>query len=252
MYRNKSGNKPAFWPWLALALAGVALTVSLGNWQTRRAAAKEQLQRHIAQAMQAQPLAFDGHVDPGATLEWRRVSLRGQYLRERTVYLDNRIQNVSGQGVVGFYVLTPFQLEDGVTQIIVNRGWIARDAHRIGAVPPHDNPTGVLTVEGVLHKEIGQTLQLAAASSASGPIRASFSVDAYQRETGMTLSPWIVYQLDRAQEARSDGLVRDWQLPALGVEKHRAYALQWYAMACAIALGTVVWLWKRFNRGNEA
>jgi cytochrome oxidase assembly protein ShyY1 len=28
-----------------------------------------------------------------------------------------------------------------------------------------------------------------------------------------------------------DGLIRDWPNPAVGVEKHKAYAFQWYALS---------------------
>jgi len=36
-----------------------------------------------------------------------------------------------------------------------------------------------------------------------------------------------------------DGLVRDWPAPDFGVEKHRIYMLQWYALA---ALAAGLWL----------
>jgi len=236
---------------LLLGCAGVVLTVSLAHWQARRAAEKELLQQQMAQAQQAQPLVFDGRAANDGALEWRRVSLHGQFLHERTVYLDNRVRN----GVVGFYVLTPFQLEDGVTRIMINRGWIARDVHQVGATPRHGSQAGSIVIEGVLRKDIGQTLQLSLGSSSPlGPIRQTFSLVAYQTETGMQLSPWIVYQLDRSQvpALEHDGLLRDWQLPVLGVEKHRAYMFQWYAMACAIALGALVWQWKLlFRRKTE-
>ncbi len=33
-----------------------------------------------------------------------------------------------------------------------------------------------------------------------------------------------------------DGLVRDWSRPDTGVDVHRAYALQWFAMSAAIII----------------
>jgi cytochrome oxidase assembly protein ShyY1 len=35
-------------------------------------------------------------------------------------------------------------------------------------------------------------------------------------------------------------LVRDWALPTLGIERHRAYALQWFSMAAVILILYVV------------
>jgi surfeit locus 1 family protein len=54
----------------------------------------------------------------------RRVSLRGRWLEQHTVYLDNRQMD----GKPGFYLLTPLQL-DGMpgSVVLVQRGWLQRN-----------------------------------------------------------------------------------------------------------------------------
>jgi cytochrome oxidase assembly protein ShyY1 len=37
-----------------------------------------------------------------------------------------------------------------------------------------------------------------------------------------------------------DGLVRDWPAPSLGIERHRGYAVQWYALALMAVIFFVV------------
>ena len=40
--------------------------------------------------------------------------------------------------------------------------------------------------------------------------------------------------------AGHDGLVRDWPAPDAGIDRHRGYAFQWYALA-ALAAGLTAW-----------
>jgi len=48
-----------------------------------------------------------------------------------------------------------------------------------------------------------------------------------------------------------DGLARDWVQPASGVDRHRGYAVQWYAMA-AVTAGLWLWLTLRGRRKRAA
>ncbi|KAJ3187121.1 Surfeit locus protein 1 [Gaertneriomyces sp. JEL0708] len=63
---------------------------------------------------------------------------------------DNEAQGgglVSGAMPIGYYVITPFKLEDG-SVILVNRGWIPRQLE--GESRRADQIEGVVTIEGVL------------------------------------------------------------------------------------------------------
>lgn len=247
-------------PWV-LACLGVVLTVSLGQWQTRRAQEKLALQQHLEHVSQAPPVRLTvENGSPEWGLEWQHVIVRGEFLPLQTIYLDNRVRD----GVVGFYVLTPFQLAGTERSVLVNRGWIPRDVHHASERPVHGEIVGPVEIEGVLQKEISQTYLLSSNPSEMqrGVIWQRFGLQEYARQSGLKLLPWIVFQLEhdtaRTQsKARlsnqgelgegADGLVRDWKLPALGVEKHRAYAFQWYAMACAIVV-LAIWLqWKKIK-----
>jgi len=68
-------------------------------------------------------------------------------------------------------------------------------------------------------------------------------LDAYAKAYGLTVAARIVEETDTA----SDGLVRDWPRPDLGVDRHRGYAVQWFGLA-TLAAGLCGWFgWKRWR-----
>jgi surfeit locus 1 family protein len=175
--------------------------------------------------------ALASPVDPASLLH-RTVTLRGRWMPEHTVYLDNRQMNDRP----GFYALTPLMLDDG-SAVLVQRGWLPRDpADRthITAPPP---PAGRVQVQGRIALDSPRLFEFDAA--ASGPIRQNLHVASYAQETALPLRPLIIVQED-GQSAPADGLLRQWPVPAADVSKHYGYAFQWFAMS-ALIMGLYVW-----------
>lgn len=230
----------------AAALAALVLTVSLGNWQMRRADEKRALQHQQEAVEQARPLALTGALAAGdaAALDGRRVVLEGRWVDERTVFLDNRTY----QGQAGFHVATPLALADAPgLQVLVLRGWVPRDPRerlRLPQLPASSQP---VRIEGVALARLPSALQLGdAAQRREGPgerIWQSLSVEAFARWSGARMAPVIVRQLSDS----GDGLVRDWPRPGSDVDKHLGYAVQWYAMAAAVA---ALWLYFGWLRAD--
>ena len=86
----------------------MAVTFSLGMWQLGRGAEKMALQ--AAKTEKSNQTLLDDRslsesMDPVAQqgMMYRRIALKGQWLQDKTVYLDNRQMN----GRPGFYVFTP-------------------------------------------------------------------------------------------------------------------------------------------------
>src|SRR6218665_1167019 len=94
------------WIVLLAALVGMAVTARLGVWQLSRAAQKEALQAALDSrgAMPPLPMAQLAH-DASAAAEqhYRQVRLRGEWVPNATVFLDNRQMEARP----GFFVLTP-------------------------------------------------------------------------------------------------------------------------------------------------
>jgi surfeit locus 1 family protein len=227
------------------ALAGIALATRLGFWQLDRAQQKVALQTSLDERMrepvleQAQLARTHGAAE---AQHQRRVVLRGRWVADRTVYLDNRQM----QGRVGFFVVTPLALEPGPGAILVERGWAPRSFTERDALPRVTTPSGTVTVEGTLAGSPSRLFDFAGA--ASGPIRQNLDIGSFGRETGLALLPLSVVQRD-TPDATVDGLLRHWAAPATDVQKNYGYAVQWFAIAAAIAF---LYVWHRFIRPGKS
>lgn len=223
------------------AVAVVALTVSLGNWQMRRADEKTVLQARRDAALAADPVRIGAGPVDAAALAGRRVALEGRFEPRGTIFLDNRTR----AGVAGFHVLTPLRIapaaadDSDARHVLVLRGWIARDVADRTRLPALRTPDGVVRVEGLALSELPQPIVLGGGESepaADARIWQRLELDAYRRWSRLALQPVLV----RQTSALDDGLARDWTEPGSGVDKHHGYAFQWYALALATAL---LWLW---------
>ena len=215
----------------AVALAAMALTASLGRWQLSRAAEKEALQAAIAErqrlpALDGASLAQALSDDQARELLHRAITLRGQWLADRTVFLDNR--PMARQ--TGFYVLTPLRLTGSDRVVLVQRGWAPRHQVDRSLLPPVQTPTGAVQVSGRIAAHPPRVYQLG--QEQGGAIWQNLDLDAWRAETGLPLAPVLVVQTGAA----SDGLQRDWPEAASGVEKHYGYAFQWFGLCTLIGL----------------
>ena len=220
-----------FWLLLAATLVGVAVTASLGRWQLSRAAEKEALQAAIAErqrlpALDGASLAQALSEDQARELLHRAITLRGQWLADRTVFLDNR--PMARQ--TGFYVLTPLRLTGSDRVVLVQRGWAPRHQVDRSLLPPVQTPTGEVQVSGRIAAHPPRVYQLG--QEQGGAIRQNLDLDAWRAETGLPLAPVLVVQTGAA----SDGVQRDWPEAASGVEKHYGYAFQWFGLCTLIGL----------------
>ena len=219
----------------ASALVSVALTARLGVWQLDRAAQKIALQETVearAQmpALGAMQLLGDA---PGAQAQLqRRVLLRGHWLSDKTVFLDNRPMD----GRVGFFVVTPLQLSGRSEAILVQRGWTARDALDRTRLPVLADNKAELEIQGRLALAPSRLYEFSAAHS--GAIRQNLEAATYAQEIKQALLPLTVVQTDPSDS--QDGLLRNWAAPDSGLQKHYGYAFQWFALS-ALLLGLYVW-----------
>ena len=230
------------------AAAAIALTVSLGNWQMRRAEEKRALQAQRDEADAASPVEIGREAVDPAAVELRRAAATGTFLPERTVYVDNR----TWKGVAGFHVLTPLKMEGSSLHLLVLRGWVPRDARDRAALPPVPAPSGPVRVEGIAERDLAQAMELAR-SAPPGPqdrLWQNASLERFAAWSGLPMQPIVLRQLGDASpapgvagaaaETLRDGLVRDWPRPGGDVDKHRGYAFQWYSLAALVA---ALWLW---------
>lgn len=220
-------------PFLATVLV-VALGISLGNWQARRAADKRAVAAQVAARAALPPLTLTGTPATLDQLAWRRVRLTGQFVPRWPILLDNRPY----QGRAGFYFLMPFKIANSDTHVLVARGWVPRDPADPRRVPAVPTPEGEVAIEGFVTGSLGRLLQLGTpAPLAPGAIVQDVAPQDLDRISGMRLQPFFVAQTGPADDS---ALVRDWPAPSTGIEKHEGYAFQWYALAVMACLFYVI------------
>ncbi len=210
-----------------LAVAGLALFVSLGNWQMRRA--DEKLARQaVFEARSTAMLVMPAQAVLAQGYEWARVSARGEFVAAKTVFLDNKIS----RGRAGYQVLTPLRLEGGSLALLVNRGWVAAGPRR-DVLPQVGTPAGVQQLQGIAVVPTARFVELDKdAGAPQGLVWQNLTLERFARWSGLALQPVVMQQTSDV----SDGLERAWEPPNLGADKHRSYALQWYSMAVLIVV----------------
>jgi surfeit locus 1 family protein len=222
------------------AMIAVGVGISLGQWQTRRAAEKQAIEARLSAREVAPPVALNSAVQTD-DVEFRRVVVKGEFVRDWPVYLDNRPYN----GAAGFYVLMPLKIAGSDMHVLVMRGWARRDISDRTRLPSFATPNGIVEIQGIASRNPGHLLQLGAAGPLHpGAIVQNADVADVAQAGKFRMQPFVIEQLTDTQ----DGLVRDWPRPSTGVDKHRGYAFQWYALAATAFLFFVV---TGFRRGRK-
>ena len=137
-------------------------------------------------------------------------------------------------GKSGFVVLTPLVLEGSAGVVLVQRGWVPRNFADRTRLPEVVTPQGVVAVSGRIAPPPSKLYEFKGIES--GRIRQNIDVSAFARETTLPLMGVSLLQTGAA----SDGLLREWAAPNVGVDKHYGYAFQWFGLS---ALVVFLYLW---------
>lgn len=227
-------------PFIATVLV-MAIGVAAGQWQTRRATEKKTIAETLTRRAVEPPLSVTAQPLGTGDVAYRRVSVRGKFLSGWPVYLDNRPH----QGVAGLYVLMPFRIADSNMHVLIARGWVARDPANRKHVPVIPTPVGVVTVQGMARSNPGRLLQLGQQDPLRpGAILQNLDIRGFAQASGLQMQPFLLEQ----SSALQDGLVRDWPPPSNGIEMHRGYAFQWFALT---AMAFIFFVVTGFRRGTR-
>lgn len=207
-----------------LALLVAAGLAQLGRWQLQRAQEKDALLAGIARA-QSSDLVELSRLPPGSELRFRAVAVRGRFLGDHQVLLDNQLQ----QGRPGVRAYVPFQLAADSRLVLVDRGWLAR-SDRTQALPVAAVPQGEVELRGVLLDPPGAGIMLGAAQQSTWPVLLTrIDIAELQSRLGLPLLDFVLEDLDtpRAESIRAG------MLPP---ERHRGYAVQWFGLSLTILI----------------
>lgn len=227
-------SRSSFWAViLIVALTGIFLAA--GFWQMARAHYKERMQVGITAAAADAPLHAGREMLDAQHAHLRRLEARGTWLPERTILLDNKVQ----QGVVGYEVLTPLRLDEGGLYLLVNRGWIRAPQLRT-ELPKIATPSGKVQVEGIARVPSSRFLELGS-EVVSGSVWQNLTIERYKGWSQLPVQPVVLYQKGGIE----DGLQRVEAAPeaaGINADRHRGYALTWFLLAgVAVVMGLLGW-----------
>ncbi|CAG0918088.1 unnamed protein product [Notodromas monacha] len=142
-----------------------AATFALGCWQVKRRRWKLDLIKELEEKTGATPILLPDSFEPEtfADLEYRPVTVRGEFLHSQEMYLSPRSlvtneKNPKGGGIIsdpsrsGSWVVTPFKLSERDMTILVNRGFVPRsktkpEARPVGQVEGPVTLTGIFRLD---------------------------------------------------------------------------------------------------------
>ena len=221
--------RPGLWSSVAAGVV-LLLTFWLGNWQLDRAREKLKLESRVGELAKQPPVSVPAtQVNPDE-YRFRNVEVQGRFTEAYTIYLDNRIYH----GIPGYHVIVPLQINDSRTYVLVNRGWVARAGERLN-LPTIPVPQGQVKISGVAVIPSKKIFELST-QTVEGKIWQNLVLERYRKAVPFEIQPIVIEQ----QNDTADGLVRDWERPDVGVNMHRGYAFQWFALALAVVILYVV------------
>jgi surfeit locus 1 family protein len=215
--------RPKFLPTLA-AVAGIAATLGLASWQLGRAHEKEAVRAQFEARAKEPPIVLAAAEVKAQDVQWHRVTARGRFNPNYAVFIDNRVYH----GVPGYHIVMPLSIGGGERHVLVNRGWVAGplDRNRLPQVKTPEETveiTGLAVIPGRRFLELGNGV-------VEGRVWQNLTLERYRNAVPIALQPVMIQQ----ESGLDDGLIRAWDKPDLGIEKHYGYAFQWLALAVTI------------------
>lgn len=217
-----------------LALIFIYLFISFGFWQLDRAEYKRTIHAEFENRQSAEAIDFNqaqnNQLDIEA-LNWQRLKVSGEFIEQYQILLDNQVE----QTQAGYYVYTPFKLDQSEIVVLVNRGWLVADADRkvipelaatygqahIYAVAKETPKTGLLLKEMPPEQMSEKVFRVQ-----------RINIEELEELTETKLLPFII----RLEAKSEHGYRKEWRLPGSGESMHIGYAFQWFAFAAVLLI----------------
>lgn len=228
-----------------LTIAVMALLLSLGRWQLRRADEKRVLFDSFAAGTDT---SRQIDLETGAVPRYRHVEADGHYDSARQVLIDNMVNNDRA----GYFVITPFALAGG-GWVLVNRGWVPLGASRAER-PAIGVSEDARRVRGRADHLPSPGIQLGARQTLNAPYPVVAAFPSHDELAQLLkISSWTrATDLILLDPAEPDGYVRTWTPPGFPPMRHIGYAVQWFGLALALLVIYVVTNLRRISGKGRA
>jgi surfeit locus 1 family protein len=217
------------WFALALTLAAVVLFIRLGVWQLDRGSEAQRLLAAFDAAPKAEFENFAAVRSAPPQDRFPHVRVSGQFLADRGYLRDEQMRD----GKLGVEAYSVFSANGSSEPLLVDRGWIAW-SHEPGtqpALPPLAG--GEVTLAGVYAPFPGNGIRVGgnALTRQTAWPKLTLAIDA--QEITADLSRPLLPRVLLLDADPATGFVRAWTPSVMPPERHRGYAVQWFAFAVA-------------------
>ena len=203
------------------------LVAGLGFWQLERAEEKRQLESAYLDRLSALPVPVSE--DAAA---FQRVRLTGRYEQNRYFLLDNQTRS----GVVGFAVISVFLDDDG-RRWLVRRGFVVGDRRR-ERLPEVAVPQGPVTLVGIVWPDLGLMPMFDDTVGGDhwpdGWPKVVQRLELERMAGSIQNGAALEIRLEAGQPGVLEAPQMEMNMPS---EKHTGYAVQWFGLALALAVG---------------
>ena len=245
--------KPTFFLTL-FCLVLFSIMFSLGIWQLNRVNEKELLQQTVNERTQRETSSLNikpFHAQP--LNPYDQTQVMGHYLPEDQFLLDNIIH----KGKAGYYVLTPFEIDQTHEVILVNRGWVSQGKNRQD-LPNITIDSKKRTLTGTLAAHRSKPVIL---GNIDQPISEDsrlwyyMDVKYFEKNAGYRVLP-LALQLESEQNLENAipsaaNLIREWPKFDAKTGMHIGYSIQWFVFALFILLAFIGLSFKKINKDQQ-
>lgn len=230
-----------------LSLIALAILIALGTWQVQRLHWKENLIATVSARVNepAKPLpprSAWASLDL-AENEYRPFVARGCFLHRNEVQIYTVLSEPKGSfSGAGYWVLTPFELEDGGI-VIVNRGFVPQEL-KDPAQRKEGQTEGVVRVTGLMRAPE----QANYFTPPNDPVKHTwYRRDPAEIARAFGLKDVAPFMLDAKGEYLPNMLPQPNETRVTFTNNHLGYALTWYGLACTLVGVFAAFAWQRLR-----
>ncbi|RYD16332.1 MAG: SURF1 family protein [Lysobacteraceae bacterium] len=223
---------------VALTLAGVAVFLALAAWQFRRAHEKERLFDALAHASTQGPVSLDAARREASDGNYPVVRVEGRFDPRRQYLLDNVVRGPR----TGVMVYGVFEPAEGGPALLVNRGFLAREAATLPEPP--SLPASQVAIDAIYAPPPGVGLRMGGnvlPRQAEWPKTVIYiDLGEIAADAARELDARVLLEI--GDDAR---FVRDWTPAVFPPVRHLGYAWTWLTFALVAVATFLILHWRR-------
>lgn len=226
MFRIKHWTITLSLPYLVLGLMLVSLFVRLGYWQLSRAVEKQSMLVAQAQRGTLAPQSLPNELR--GLDNYTPVVIQGRYEPRHTFIIQNRYLKHR----LGVQIVTAFKVEKSGKSVLVDRGWLPSEQAKSAWLEEH-TIRSLITLKGFVYNP-GKPFKLNDKLDAPGQwplLLPQYDEDVMRDHLSSASYPFIIVTF----ENMPGSFLNNFEAVSMSPERHRGYAIQWFAFAVVAA-----------------